>query len=110
MYQQLLRSVSMTTQIMRKLWSSSTAPRLMHYLCRRPQSPSDCRTNNAAGNVYYNEKCTSAVVGQRSFGGARTSRTNDKAGSISVFHRLSARSRKENLAGLGDFQYPSNLI
>ncbi|KAL4264511.1 Delta-1-pyrroline-5-carboxylate dehydrogenase [Pleurotus pulmonarius] len=69
------------------------------------------RLRNAAGNVYYNEKCTGAVVGQQPFGGARASGTNDKAGSISIFYRfVSARSIKENFVGLEDFQYPSNLV
>ncbi|KAG2156356.1 Aldehyde/histidinol dehydrogenase [Suillus clintonianus] len=69
------------------------------------------KLRNAAGNVYYNEKCTGAVVGQQPFGGARASGTNDKAGSISIFYRfVSARSMKENFVGLEDFQYPSNLI
>ncbi|KAL1747273.1 Aldehyde/histidinol dehydrogenase [Schizophyllum fasciatum] len=68
------------------------------------------RLRNAAGNVYYNEKCTGAVVGQQPFGGARASGTNDKAGSISIFYRfVSARSVKDNFVGLEDFQYPSNL-
>lgn len=69
------------------------------------------KLRNAAGNVYYNEKCTGAVVGQQPFGGARASGTNDKAGSISVFYRfVSARSIKENFVGLEDFRYPSNII
>jgi len=69
------------------------------------------RLRNAAGNVYYNEKCTGAVVGQQPFGGARGSGTNDKAGSISIFYRfVSARSIKENFIGLEDFSYPSNLV
>ncbi|KAG1755388.1 Aldehyde/histidinol dehydrogenase [Suillus lakei] len=69
------------------------------------------KLRNAAGNIYYNEKCTGAVVGQQPFGGARASGTNDKAGSISIFYRfVSARSMKENFVGLEDFQYPSNLI
>ncbi|KAF5388284.1 hypothetical protein D9615_000828 [Tricholomella constricta] len=68
------------------------------------------RLRNAAGNVYYNEKCTGAVVGQQPFGGARASGTNDKAGSISIFYRfVSARSIKENFVGVEDFHYPSNL-
>ncbi|KAJ8507378.1 hypothetical protein ONZ45_g10240 [Pleurotus djamor] len=68
------------------------------------------RLRNTAGNVYYNEKCTGAVVGQQPFGGARASGTNDKAGSISIFYRfVSARSIKENFVGLEDFSYPSNL-
>ncbi|KAG8690574.1 1-pyrroline-5-carboxylate dehydrogenase [Ceratobasidium sp. 394] len=66
---------------------------------------------HAAGNVYYNEKCTGAVVGQQPFGGARASGTNDKAGSISIFYRfVSARSIKEGFAELGNFSYPSNLV
>ena len=66
---------------------------------------------NAAGNVYYNEKCTGAVVGQQPFGGARGSGTNDKAGSVSIFYRfVSARSIKENFVGLEEFGYPSNLV
>lgn len=68
------------------------------------------RLRNAAGNVYYNEKCTGAVVGQQPFGGARASGTNDKAGSISLYYRfVSARSIKENFVGLEEFHYPSNL-
>jgi 1-pyrroline-5-carboxylate dehydrogenase len=66
---------------------------------------------HAAGNVYYNEKCTGAVVGQQPFGGARASGTNDKAGSISIFYRfVSARSIKEGFNELEDFAYPSNLV
>lgn len=69
------------------------------------------RLRNTAGNVYYNEKCTGAVVGQQPFGGARGSGTNDKAGSISIFYRfVSARSIKENFVGLEEVQYPSNLL
>jgi len=66
---------------------------------------------NAAGNVYYNEKCTGAVVGQQPFGGARASGTNDKAGSMSIFSRfVSPRSIKENFVGLEEFRYASNLV
>jgi 1-pyrroline-5-carboxylate dehydrogenase len=69
------------------------------------------RLRNAAGNVYYNEKCTGAVVGQQPFGGARASGTNDKAGSVSIFYRfVSARSIKENFVGVEEFGYPSNLL
>ncbi|PCH40797.1 delta-1-pyrroline-5-carboxylate dehydrogenase [Wolfiporia cocos MD-104 SS10] len=69
------------------------------------------KLRNAAGNVYYNEKCTGAVVGQQPFGGARASGTNDKAGSMSIFYRfVSARSIKENFVGLEDYLYPSNLV
>lgn len=69
------------------------------------------RLRNASGNVYYNEKCTGAVVGQQPFGGARGSGTNDKAGSISIFYRfVSARSIKEGFVGLKEYGYPSNLV
>ncbi|KAH9983212.1 delta-1-pyrroline-5-carboxylate dehydrogenase [Russula compacta] len=69
------------------------------------------KLRHVAGNVYYNEKCTGAVVGQQPFGGGRTSGTNDKAGSIAIFYRfVSARSIKENFIGLQDFGYPSNLV
>lgn len=69
------------------------------------------KLRNAAGNVYYNEKCTGAVVGQQPFGGARASGTNDKAGSMALFYRfVSARSIKENFVGLETISYPSNLV
>jgi 1-pyrroline-5-carboxylate dehydrogenase len=69
------------------------------------------KLRNAAGNVYYNEKCTGAVVGQQPFGGGRASGTNDKAGSISIFYRfVSARSIKENFVGIEEVGYPSNLV
>jgi len=68
------------------------------------------RLRHAAGNIYYNEKCTGAVVGQQPFGGARKSGTNDKAGSVQLFYRfVSARSIKENFVPLEDYKYPSNL-
>ena len=69
------------------------------------------KLRHAAGNVYYNEKCTGAVVGQQPFGGGRASGTNDKAGSIAIFYRfVSMRSIKENFVGLEEFGYPSNLV
>jgi 1-pyrroline-5-carboxylate dehydrogenase len=69
------------------------------------------KLRHAAGNVYYNEKCTGAVVGQQPFGGGRASGTNDKAGSIAIFYRfVSMRSIKENFIGLEEFNYPSNLV
>jgi len=69
------------------------------------------RLRHAAGNVYLNDKCTGAVVGQQPFGGGRASGTNDKAGSINIFYRfVSARSIKESFAGLNDWSYPSNLV
>ncbi|EIN11051.1 delta-1-pyrroline-5-carboxylate dehydrogenase [Punctularia strigosozonata HHB-11173 SS5] len=69
------------------------------------------KLRNAAGNMYYNEKCTGAVVGQQPFGGGRASGTNDKAGSVSIFYRfVSARSIKENFVGLEEYLYPSNFV
>ncbi|KAK2465910.1 hypothetical protein APHAL10511_001551 [Amanita phalloides] len=70
------------------------------------------RLRHAAGNVYYNDKCTGAVVGQQPFGGARASGTNDKAGSMNIFSRfVSARSIKDTFIHLEEgFGYPSNLV
>ncbi|KAF9516848.1 hypothetical protein BS47DRAFT_1315007 [Hydnum rufescens UP504] len=69
------------------------------------------RLRNAAGNVYYNDKCTGAVVGQQPFGGGRASGTNDKAGSISIFNRfVSPRSIKETFVDITSVQYPSNVV
>jgi len=70
------------------------------------------RLRHAAGNIYYNDKCTGAVVGQQPFGGARASGTNDKAGSLNIFSRfVSARSIKDTFVPLEDgFEYPSNLV
>ena len=66
---------------------------------------------NAAGNIYYNDKCTGASVGQQPFGGGRASGTNDKAGSINVFSRfVSPRTIKDNFVSLEQFGYPSNLV
>ena len=54
------------------------------------------RLVNAAGNFYINDKPTGAVVGRQPFGGARTSGTNDKAGSILNLYRwVSPRTIKE---------------
>ncbi|KAF8687076.1 hypothetical protein AX14_003721 [Amanita brunnescens Koide BX004] len=70
------------------------------------------RLRHAAGNIYYNDKCTGAVVGQQPFGGARASGTNDKAGSLNIYSRfVSARSIKDTFVPLEDgFAYPSNLV
>lgn len=56
---------------------------------------------NASGMMYFNDKCTGAVVGQQPFGGARGSGTNDKAGSMnicaySVLTSLPLRLSKDN--------------
>lgn len=61
----------------------------------------------AAGNFYYNDKPTGAVVGQQPFGGARMSGTNDKAGShMNLVRWTSPRTIKETLIPAVDFRYP----
>jgi 1-pyrroline-5-carboxylate dehydrogenase len=61
----------------------------------------------AAGNFYVNDKPTGAVVGQQPFGGARSSGTNDKAGSaMNLYRWLSPRSIKETFVPAKDFRYP----
>ncbi|KAN0061117.1 1-pyrroline-5-carboxylate dehydrogenase [Thecaphora frezii] len=65
---------------------------------------------NASGMMYFNDKCTGAVVGQQPFGGARASGTNDKAGSMMIFYRfVSARTIKETTIDPAHHLYPSNL-
>jgi len=65
---------------------------------------------NAAGNLYINDKCTGAVVGQQPFGGARKSGTNDKAGSaLNLLRWVSPRAIKESFTELHDWRYPSNM-
>ena len=62
---------------------------------------------NAAGNLYLNDKCTGAVVGQQPFGGARASGTNDKAGSyLNLLRWVSPRTIKEVFVSPTDFRYP----
>lgn len=67
-----------------------------------------CKTlRYAAGNLYYNDKPTGAVVGQQPFGGSRQSGTNDKAGSLlNLLRWTSPRTIKENLTPPTDFRYP----
>jgi 1-pyrroline-5-carboxylate dehydrogenase len=61
----------------------------------------------AAGNLYYNDKPTGAVVGQQPFGGSRQSGTNDKAGSyLNLLRWTSPRTIKETLIPPRDFRYP----
>jgi 1-pyrroline-5-carboxylate dehydrogenase len=61
----------------------------------------------AAGNLYFNDKPTGAVVGQQPFGGARGSGTNDKAGShLNLLRWTSPRTIKETLLPPTDFKYP----
>ena len=62
---------------------------------------------NAAGNFYINDKPTGAVVGQQPFGGARSSGTNDKAGSkMNLMRWVSARTIKETFNPPTDYKYP----
>lgn len=61
----------------------------------------------AAGNLYFNDKPTGAVVGQQPFGGSRQSGTNDKAGSpLNLMRWISPRTIKETLIPPTDFKYP----
>ncbi len=61
----------------------------------------------AAGNIYFNDKSTGAVVGQQPFGGARRSGTNDKAGSyLNLIRWTSPRAIKEALVPPTDYKYP----
>jgi 1-pyrroline-5-carboxylate dehydrogenase len=63
-----------------------------------------------AGNVYINDKCTGAVVGQQPFGGARCSGSNDKPGAAQFLYRwVSARTIKENFDINGQISYPHQL-
>ena len=65
------------------------------------------KLRNAAGNFYVNDKPTGAVVGQQPFGGARSSGTNDKAGSaLNLYRWLSARTIKETFNPPTDYGYP----
>ncbi len=61
---------------------------------------------NAAGNFYINSKPTGAVVGQQPFGGARSSGTNDKAGSyLNLLRWISARTIKESFTPPKEYTY-----
>ena len=61
----------------------------------------------AAGNIYYNDKPTGAVVGQQPFGGARASGTNDKAGSyLNLIRWTSPQAVKETFDPASDYKYP----
>ena len=62
---------------------------------------------HSAGNFYINDKPTGAVVGQQPFGGARSSGTNDKAGSIFNLQRwISIRTVKEHFQPPSNYRYP----
>ncbi len=61
----------------------------------------------AAGNFYYNDKPSGAMVGLQPFGGARGSGTNDKAGSsLNLLRWTSPRTIKETLIPAVDYKYP----
>jgi len=61
----------------------------------------------AAGNIYYQDKPTGAVVGQQPFGGARASGTNDKAGSyLNLIRWTSPQAIKETFDPAHDYKYP----
>ena len=65
------------------------------------------RLRHAAGNFYFNDKPTGAVVGQQPFGGSRASGTNDKAGSIwNLIRWTSPRSIKETFTPPTEIEYP----
>lgn len=65
------------------------------------------KLKNAAGNFYINDKPTGAVVSQQPFGGARSSGTNDKAGSVlNLLRWVSPRTIKENFVPPTDYRYP----
>ncbi len=74
---------------------------------RRAARQAAAALRNAAGNFYVNDKPTGAVVGQQPFGGARSSGTNDKAGSkLNLVRWVSARTIKETFAPPRDYRYP----
>ena len=65
------------------------------------------KLQNAAGNLYINDKCTGAVVGQQPFGGARASGTNDKAGSaMNLLRWVSPRTIQEVFVSPENYRYP----
>ena len=62
---------------------------------------------NAAGNIYFNDKPTGAVVGQQPFGGARASGTNDKAGGLwNLIRWTSPRAIKNTFVPAAAYGYP----
>jgi len=60
----------------------------------------------AAGNLYFNDKPTGAMVGQQPFGGSRGSGTNDKAGSqLNLIRWTNPRTIKETLLPIKNYRY-----
>ena len=75
--------------------------------CRYALTEATTKLENCAGNFYINDKPTGAVVGQQPFGGARSSGTNDKAGSIlNLLRWVSPRLIKETFVTPTDYRYP----
>ena len=66
-----------------------------------------CRTlRYAAGNFYFNDKPTGAMVGLQPFGGSRASGTNDKSGSqLNLLRWINPRTIKETLLPATDYPY-----
>ncbi|KAI2808546.1 hypothetical protein BLOT_006491 [Blomia tropicalis] len=65
------------------------------------------RLKYSAGNLYINDKCTGAVVGQQPFGGSRVSGTNDKAGAPQYLLRwVSPQNIKQTFVPITDWSYP----
>ena len=60
-----------------------------------------------AGNFYINDKPTGAIVARQPFGGARSSGTNDKAGSwLNLLRWLTPRTIKETTLPFTDWRRP----
>lgn len=73
--------------------------RVLSHMCRM--------LRYSAGNFYYNDKPTGAVVGLQPFGGARKSGTNDKAGGyMNLIRWTSPRTIKETFLPAIDYKYP----
>ena len=74
---------------------------------RRATGEAYAALRQAAGNFYVNDKPTGAVVGQQPFGGARSSGTNDKAGSkLNLLRWTSPRTIKETFDPPATWRYP----
>ncbi len=73
--------------------------RMLSHMCRA--------LRYSAGNFYYNDKPTGAMVGLQPFGGARKSGTNDKAGGyMNLIRWTSPRTIKETFLPATDYKYP----
>lgn len=77
------------------------------YLSKYPQYPVDVCSLSLT--IPPDCKTTAALIGQQSFGGSRSSGTNDRAGSVDVMKRFtSPRLIKEEFFTQSGFLYPSN--